>query len=108
MLWSHWLPQSDRLTHTSCDRVVPIGWRPWVITQEEPRWWSHAAVPVDSYISIRQIGAVSELIHVLENGGTLVSPAREARKTFQIMLDVPDSITREMCGLIFRGDYDTK
>ena len=36
-----------------------------VITQKNPRWWSHAEVPVDPYIAIRQIGAVSELIHVL-------------------------------------------
>ena len=62
-----------------------------VITQQEPRWWSHATVPVEPYIAIRQIGAVSELIHVLENGGTLVSPAREARKTLQIMLGILDS-----------------
>ena len=62
-----------------------------VITPQEPRWWSHATVPVDPYMEIRQIGAVSELIHVLENGGTLVSPAREARKTLQIMLGILDS-----------------
>ena len=62
-----------------------------VITQQEPRWWSHAAVPVEPYISIRQIGAVSELHPRPGKRGTLVSPAREARKTLQIMLGILDS-----------------
>lgn len=62
-----------------------------VITQREPRWWSHAEIPIDHYMYTKQSGAVAELIHVLENGGELVSPAREARKTLQVMLGVLDS-----------------
>ena len=31
-------------------------------------------------------GFVPEAIHVLENGGDLVSPGREARKTLELML----------------------
>lgn len=62
-----------------------------VITQREARWWSHAEVPTDPYMAIRQSGAVAELIHVLERGGALVSPGREARKTLQIMLGILDS-----------------
>ena len=62
-----------------------------MITQREARWWSHAEVPTDPYMAIRQSGAVAELIRVLERGGTLVSPGREARKTLQIMLGILDS-----------------
>ena len=36
----------------------------------------------------RQLAAVAELIDVLENGGDLVSPAREARKTLEIILAI--------------------
>ncbi len=62
-----------------------------VITQRDSRWWSHAEVPIDPYMATRQSGAVAELVHVLERGGALVSPGREARKTLQIMLGILDS-----------------
>ena len=38
------------------------------------------------YMQTHQLGAVAELVHVLEQGGNLVSSAPEARKTVQIML----------------------
>jgi hypothetical protein len=34
------------------------------------------------------VAAVGELIDVLEHGGELVSPAREARKTLELMLGI--------------------
>ncbi|MEM7134000.1 MAG: Gfo/Idh/MocA family oxidoreductase [Chloroflexota bacterium] len=48
--------------------------------------WARANVPVDDYMQSYQLGAVAELIQVLEVGGTLISPATEARKTLEIML----------------------
>lgn len=48
--------------------------------------WSSATLVPDHYMYERQLGAVAELVHVLEHGGLLVSPAREARKTLQIIL----------------------
>lgn len=48
--------------------------------------WARANVPVDDYMQSYQLGAVAELVQVLERGGTLISPAREARKTLEIML----------------------
>lgn len=47
---------------------------------------STANIAVDDHIFTYQLGAVAELIRVLEQGGQLVSPAREARKTLEIML----------------------
>lgn len=48
--------------------------------------WARANVPVGDYMQSYQLGAVAELIQVLEQGGSLVSPATEARKTLAIML----------------------
>ncbi|MBV7332061.1 Gfo/Idh/MocA family oxidoreductase [Chloroflexi bacterium TSY] len=48
--------------------------------------WSRANVPVTDYMQSYQLGAVAELVHVLEHGGKLVSTGREARKTLEIML----------------------
>ena len=48
--------------------------------------WSRTALVPDDYAATYQAGAVAELIHVLENGGQLVSPGRESRKTLEIML----------------------
>ncbi|MDA0747187.1 MAG: Gfo/Idh/MocA family oxidoreductase [bacterium] len=48
--------------------------------------WDVSTIPVERYMMERQLGAVGELIHVLENGGDLVSPGREARKTLELML----------------------
>jgi UDP-N-acetylglucosamine 3-dehydrogenase len=47
---------------------------------------SRTAIVADDYLYAEQLGAVAELVHILEQGGELVSPAREARKTVEIML----------------------
>ncbi|MEE2657874.1 MAG: hypothetical protein VX733_05165 [Candidatus Latescibacterota bacterium] len=48
--------------------------------------WSRANLPLGEYMQTHQLSCVSELIHILENGGGLVSPGEEARKTLEIML----------------------
>lgn len=48
--------------------------------------WARANIPVTDYMESYQLGAVAELVHVLEHGGSLISPAHEARKTLEIML----------------------
>jgi predicted dehydrogenase len=47
--------------------------------------WSRDLVP-GAYLYARQLGAVAELVHVLENGGSLISPGPEARKALEIIL----------------------
>ena len=48
--------------------------------------WSKTTLVPEDYMHTHQLGAVAELVHLLEHGGELVSPAQEARKTVQIML----------------------
>lgn len=48
--------------------------------------WARATLPVDDYMYTYQLAALAELIERLEQGGDLISPAREARKTLEIML----------------------
>ncbi|MEZ4861603.1 MAG: Gfo/Idh/MocA family oxidoreductase [Caldilineaceae bacterium] len=50
--------------------------------------WARANIPSGDYMQSYQLGAVAELIQVLEEGGALISPAREARKTLAIMLAI--------------------
>jgi predicted dehydrogenase len=50
--------------------------------------WEVHDIVTDSYLAERQLAAVTELIRVLENGGELVSPAREARKALEIILGI--------------------
>lgn len=50
--------------------------------------WSRGNLPTGDYMMSYQLASVAELVHVLENGGSLVSPATEARKTLQIMLGI--------------------
>lgn len=50
--------------------------------------WSRAQVVADDYMYSYQLGALAELIHVLENGGELVSSGQEARKTLEVMLAI--------------------
>ena len=45
-----------------------------------------APILAQAYAAEFQLAAVAELIHVLEHGGELVSPARAARQTLEIML----------------------
>lgn len=51
-------------------------------------WNRTELVPDQEYLLTHQAGAVAELVHVLEHGGALVSPAREARKGLEIMLGI--------------------
>ena len=48
--------------------------------------WTASPIIPDSYLYERQLGAVAELVDVLENGGELISPGPEARKTLEIIL----------------------
>jgi predicted dehydrogenase len=48
--------------------------------------WSAANISTAEYMQSFQLAAVYELIDALETGRPLVSPAREARKTLEIML----------------------
>ena len=57
-----------------------------VITGRSYREWTEIPYPVDQYVHQHFGGFVPEIIHVHENGGDLVSPAREARKTLELML----------------------
>lgn len=45
-----------------------------------------ANIPAGDYMFTYQLGALAELIQVLEQGGSLVASAHEARKTLEIML----------------------
>jgi UDP-N-acetylglucosamine 3-dehydrogenase len=48
--------------------------------------WAKTTVVPGDYMYSYQLGAVAELVHLLEHGGELVSSAREARKTLEIIL----------------------
>lgn len=62
-----------------------------ITTSPSSQWWSNTTLVPQSYMYSKVSGAVAELIDVLENGGKLVSPPEEARKTLQIMLGILDS-----------------
>ncbi len=59
-----------------------------LITTGLSHGWSHCDIPTEPFMLIRQGGAVAELVHVMEHGGELISPPREARKTLETMLGV--------------------
>lgn len=48
--------------------------------------WSKAEISAGDYMYSYQLASVAELVHVLENGGDLVSSGTEARKTVELML----------------------
>ena len=50
--------------------------------------WSRTTLEPNEYMYTNQLGAVAELVDVLDNGGELVSPGTEARKTVQILLAI--------------------
>ena len=56
-----------------------------VRSMSHPGSWSSPITPGD-YLAEFQLAAIAELVHVIENGGDLVSPPREARKSLDIML----------------------
>jgi predicted dehydrogenase len=69
------------------DGRVDVSDRGIAITRSLPtRLWSTTNLVPEDYFATHQLGAVTELIDVLERGGELVSPAREARKALEIML----------------------
>lgn len=57
-------------------------------------WSRMEMVPAQEFGLTHQSGAVAELVHVLEQGGDLVSPGHEARKTLEIMLAILQSHTQ--------------
>ena len=66
-----------------------------VIRGDSHHSWSASDLHGGSYRYERQLGAVHELIHVLQNPGTpLVSSGREARRTLEIILAMLASHTR--------------
>jgi predicted dehydrogenase len=48
--------------------------------------WARSELVPPAYMYTHHIGAIAELINVMENGGQLVSPGEEALKTVKIML----------------------
>lgn len=50
--------------------------------------WGRRELRAGRYMYTQQLGAVAELVDAVENGRELVSPAREARKTLQIILAI--------------------
>lgn len=57
-----------------------------LVRSEARRGWARMTLAPDEYMMTMQLSAVAELIHCLEQGGDLVSPARSARQTLEIML----------------------
>ena len=55
------------------------------------REWSRQTMVPGNYMHQFQAGFVPEIVDKLENGGELVSTAREARKTLRIMLGILES-----------------
>lgn len=53
--------------------------------------WSTSTIVPDDYMYTYQLASVGELVYVLEHGGELVSPAREARKALEIILAILQS-----------------
>ncbi len=56
-------------------------------------FWTRDLVP-GSFLQTRQLGALAELIHVLEEGGSLISPGPEARKALELTLAMLESHCR--------------
>jgi UDP-N-acetylglucosamine 3-dehydrogenase len=56
--------------------------------------WTRAAVPIEDYMHTFQLAALGELVSVLEQGGSLISPAPAARRTLEIMLAMLSSHER--------------
>ncbi|MBM3276456.1 MAG: Gfo/Idh/MocA family oxidoreductase [Candidatus Handelsmanbacteria bacterium] len=55
--------------------------------------WTRDLVP-GTFLHTRQLGALAELVHVLEKGGTLISPGPEARKALALTLAMLESHCR--------------
>ncbi len=58
-----------------------------VITGSGHLDWSYRDMVSDrAYAMVHQAGAVAELVHVMDHGGTLASPGTEARQSLEILL----------------------
>ena len=62
-----------------------------VIRGNERNEWARAPLTQTHYMQTRQLGAVAELVQVLDKGGSLISPAHEARKALAIILGMLES-----------------
>lgn len=59
-----------------------------LIRADAHREWSRQTLVPTNYMHQAQAAFVAEIVDKLHNGGELVSPAREARKTLEIMLGI--------------------
>ncbi|HRW08590.1 MAG TPA: Gfo/Idh/MocA family oxidoreductase [Caldilineaceae bacterium] len=71
-----------------CDKGrIEVSDRELVVVRGESHYaWSRTTLPAGDYMQTHQLGAVAELIHVLEQGGALISPGAAARQAVAIML----------------------
>ncbi len=71
-----------------CDKGrIEVSDRELVLIRGDSHYaWSRASLPAGDYLQTHQLGAVAELIHVLEKGGDLISPASAGREAVAIML----------------------
>ncbi len=71
-----------------CDKGrIEVSDRELVVVRGESHYaWSRTTMPAGDYLQTHQLGAVAELIHVLEEGGELISPASDARQAVAVML----------------------
>jgi len=71
-----------------CDKGrIEVSDRELVLIRGESHYaWSRTTLPAGEYLQTYQLGAVAELLQVLEHGGELISPAPAARQAVAIML----------------------
>ncbi|MEE2754794.1 MAG: Gfo/Idh/MocA family oxidoreductase, partial [Candidatus Latescibacterota bacterium] len=74
---------------TCDDGRIEVSDREAVLTRAKSyREWSRQTLVPTNYMHQSQGGFVPEIVDVLKNGGDLISPAREAKKTLEIMLGI--------------------
>jgi predicted dehydrogenase len=74
---------------TCDDGRIEVSDREAILTRAtNHREWSRQTMVPANYMHQFQGGFIPEIVDVLDNGGELVSPAREARKTLEIMLGI--------------------
>ena len=71
-----------------CDRGrIEVSDRELVLIRGESHYaWSRTTLPGGDYLQTHQLGAVAELIHLLEEDGNLISPGEAARQAVVVML----------------------
>ena len=76
--------------YLTCDEGrIEISDRESVLVRgSNPREWSRQTIVPTHYMFESKAGFIPEIVNVLDNGGDLVSPAREGRKTLEIMLGI--------------------